>query len=160
MMSDIYRFSVDLVPITPANYELAKGLAVRPDQEDLVASLQKSLADAYVYSDALFRLAFSEEALVGYLLLFPYNSDQGRMVNIVRLMIDHRFQGRGFGRKLLETALKWITTFEPAVDIVRISTLPRNITALSLFKSAGFTRRGMENGEIALYLEVNRIGER
>jgi diamine N-acetyltransferase len=155
-MSDVYHFSVDLVPITPANYERAKGLAVRPDQEDLIASLQKSLADAYVYSDALFRLAFAEDALVGYLLVYPYDSDQGRMVNIARLMIDHRFQGRGFGRQLLETALKWITTFEPAVDIVRISTLPRNIPALSLYESAGFTRQGMENGEVALYLEVNR----
>jgi diamine N-acetyltransferase len=103
----------------------------------------------------LFRLAFAEDALVGYLLVYPYDSDQGRMVNIARLMIDHRFQGRGFGRQLLETALKWIATFEPAVDIVRISTLPGNIPALSLYESADFTRKGMENGEVALYLEVN-----
>ena len=156
-MSDTSQPKIKLVPITPENYEPAKLLAVRHDQEDLVASIQKSLADAYVYSESVFRLAFSEDAPVGYLLLFPFDSDRGRTVNIVRLMIDQRFQGRGLGRELLQTALRWINTFEPVVNTVRISTLPRNVGALALYESVGFTQSGMEDGEIALYMKAGQL---
>jgi diamine N-acetyltransferase len=148
--------SLELIPISPGNYEAALSLSVRPDQEDLVASVQKSLADAYVYEDALFRLAFLDDTVIGYLLLFPFDSDRGRMVNVVRLMIDQRFQAQGLGRRLLDTALDWIQTFEPTVEVVRISTLPRNQTALALYERAGFIRSGLEDGEIALYLELGR----
>ena len=148
--------SLALVPISPENYQLALSLSVRPDQEDLVAPVQKSLADAYVYPDARFRLAFLDDIPVGYVLLFPFDSDRGRTVNVVRLMIDQHFQAQGLGRKLLGACLDWIRTFEPAVDVVRISTLPRNHLALALYESTGFVRSRMEDGEIALYLDLNR----
>jgi diamine N-acetyltransferase len=153
------RPALELVPISPENYESAMTLAVRPDQEGLVASVQKSLADAYVYSDALFRLAFAEGAPIGYLLLFPFDSNRGRTMNIVRIMIDRRFQGKGFGRNLLNAALDWIRTFEPAVNTVRISTLPHNHAALGLYESAGFVRSGLEDGEVALYLDLDQPEE-
>ncbi len=146
--------TMELVPISPANYELAMNLTVRPDQEYLVASLQESLADAYVYPESLFRLAFVQDEPVGYLLLSPFDSERGRTVNIVRLVIDQRFQGGGLGRLLLQTALDWIATFEPAVDSVRISTLPGNSVAIKLYESAGFVRAGLEQGELALYMDI------
>ena len=143
-----------LVPITVGNYESASRLSVRPDQEGLVASIQKSLADAYVYADALFRLAVVDGQEVGYLLLFPFDSDRGRTVNIVRLMIDQRHQGQGLGRALLEQALAWIGTFDPPVSTVRISAVPRNTLAIGLYERTGFVRAGMEAGEVALYLDL------
>jgi diamine N-acetyltransferase len=147
-----------LVPISPGNYRLAMELTVRPDQQELVASVQKSLADAYVYTESLFRLAVLDQVPVGYLLLFPFESDRGRTVNIVRLMIDERYQGEGWGRQLLAVALDWIQSFEPTVDTVRISTLPHNHFALRLYESTGFVREGVEDGEIALYLTLNPQG--
>ncbi|MBE2237620.1 MAG: GNAT family N-acetyltransferase [Caldilineaceae bacterium] len=145
---------MQLVPITPQTYAAAVTLSVQPDQVAFVASVQKSLADAYVYSDALFRLAVQDNKIVGYLLLFPYQMEQRRVVNIVRLMIDQQYQGAGLGRALLEAALAWIASFEPAVERVRISTLARNTLALSLYKKVGFVEKGIEEGEIALYLDL------
>lgn len=144
-----------LAGITPDNYGAARTLSVRPDQETLVGSVQKSLADAYVYPQSLFRLGVVDDTPVGYVLLFPFDGARGRTVNVVRLMVDQRYQGRGFGRRMLTAALDWIGTFEPTVDTVRISTLPRNDVALNLYESLGFQRAGMEEGEIALYLQLD-----
>lgn len=148
------RISLELVSISPDNYEPALALSVRPDQEGLVASVEKSLADAYVYTDAFFRLAVVDRTVIGYVLLFPFDSDGGRTVNVVRLMIDQGYQRRGLGRNLLDTTIDWIRTFEPVVDRVRISTLPRNQRALRLYEKTGFIRSGMEGDEIVLYLDL------
>jgi hypothetical protein len=43
----VRRMRLELV--TPTNYEAAFALSVRPDQEDLVAPVVKSLAEAYVF---------------------------------------------------------------------------------------------------------------
>ena len=142
---------IDLRPITPDNHIEARRIAVRPEQERLVASIDKSLADAYVWKDALVRIAFEGDRPVGYVTVFPFDDDGQRVVNIVRLMIDARFQGKGLGRQLLERTVHWIGTFTPNVDLVRISTLPDNQVALRLYKSTGFTERGIEDGEVALY---------
>ncbi|GAB1643882.1 hypothetical protein [Krasilnikovia sp. MM14-A1259] len=37
--------------VTPENYEAALALSVRPDQDDLVAPVAKSLAEAYVFPE-------------------------------------------------------------------------------------------------------------
>ena len=78
------------------------------------------------------------------------------MVNIVRLMLDARFQGRGLGRELLNETLDWISSLAPPVACIRISTLHDNEVALTLYKSGGFQEQGIEEGEIALYREVYR----
>ena len=105
---------IRLEPITPENHETARGLAVRPDQARFVATVERSLADAYVWSESVFRVACVDGTPVGYLLLFPFSDGGGRrIVNVVRLMV-----------------------------------------ALKLYRSVGFEERGIENGEVALYLEV------
>ena len=60
-----------LEKVTPKNYEAALGLSVRPDQEDLVGPVVKSLAEAYVFPDIAWpRLIFDGDRLVGFLMAF------------------------------------------------------------------------------------------
>ena len=74
-----------------------------------MGSVEKSLADAYVWKpDAMFRAAFYGEQPVGYVLIFPFDADEQRQVNIERLMIDAGFHGRGFGRLLVQRTLDWV----------------------------------------------------
>jgi ribosomal protein S18 acetylase RimI-like enzyme len=146
-----------LEPVTNASRALAEGLAVRPDQEAFVASFAKTLADAEADQAALLRLAIVDRQPVGYVLLRPDEIDGYRVVSILRLAIDHRWQGRGLGRLLLETVLGWIDTFRPAVDLVRISAVEENRSALSLYESTGFRRMGIEDGEVALYLATRHL---
>jgi diamine N-acetyltransferase len=51
-----------LEKITPANYEAALALSVRPDQQDLVEPVVKSLAEAYVFAEYAWpRLIFDRD---------------------------------------------------------------------------------------------------
>lgn len=60
-----------LETITPDNYEAALGLSVRPDQEDLVAPVVKSLAEAYVFPEHAWpRVIYDGDRLVGFLMAF------------------------------------------------------------------------------------------
>ena len=125
-------------------------------QEKFVASIEKTLADAYVWSDALFRLAFEGDRAVGFILVFPFEDDGANVVNIVRLMIDKERQGRGLGRALLAATLEWIKSFEPVVDEIRISTFLDNTAALHLYRDMGFQNHAIAEGEQVLSLKLTR----
>ncbi len=130
---------------------------MREDQIDLVASVTKSLADAYVYDAAIFRLAYVGNQIVGYLTLYPYTEDDKNYVNVVRLMIDQHHQGSGHGRALLRAGIDHARSMRPKVNLVRISTLPHNEPALALYRSEGFIESGIEENEIALYLDLSSV---
>ncbi len=145
---------IELREITPENYSQALDLDVHPEQGALVASVTRTLADAFVWQGSIFRLAYDGDVMVGFLLVFPYERQKENVVNIVRLMIDAKHQGRGLGRGLLTTAVTWVSGFHPRPSLIRISTVADNHVALSLYRSLGFQDAGLENGEIALYRKV------
>ncbi|MER7419170.1 GNAT family N-acetyltransferase [Micromonospora peucetia] len=95
--------------ITPKNYEAALALSVRPDQEDLVSPVVKSLAEAYVFADHAWpRLIYDDVRLVGFLMVFldiPWNPDRNAndlRSGLWRLNIAADAQGRGYGRFAVE----------------------------------------------------------
>jgi diamine N-acetyltransferase len=95
--------------LTPDNYEAAFTLRVRPDQDDLVAPVVKSVAEAYVYPDHAWpRLIYDDDRLVGFLMAFldiPWNPDadpDDRRSGLWRLNIAADDQGRGYGRFAVE----------------------------------------------------------
>ncbi|GHJ43781.1 N-acetyltransferase [Catellatospora sp. TT07R-123] len=96
-----------LEQVTPENYEAALALSVRPDQQDLVSPVVKSLAEAYVFPDHAWpRLIFEGDRLVGFLMAFfdfrwGGNPDDLRS-GLWRLNIAADTQGRGYGRFAVE----------------------------------------------------------
>ena len=142
---------IRLHPIDGNNHRQVRALAIRPDQARFVSSVEKSLADAYVWPDTRIRAAYADGKPVGYVMIYPFEKDGLSIVNIMRLMVDADHQGRGFGRAILQAALSWIQSLTPQPELIRISTLPDNEVALGLYLSEGFTARGLEDGEIALY---------
>ncbi|GAA2583499.1 GNAT family N-acetyltransferase [Winogradskya consettensis] len=87
--------------ITPENYEAALDIAVAPGQEDLVAPVVKSLAEAYVFPEFAWpRLICDGDRVVGFVMAFvgiPW-SDGGRRSGLWRLNIAADAQGAGYGR--------------------------------------------------------------
>ncbi len=145
---------MELREITPNNYAAAQTLAVRPDQQDFVATITESLADAFVYKQAIFQLAYVEEQPIGYVVVYPFVESGQQHLNIVRLMIDQHSQGRGYGKALLDCTLALARQLTPKVEVVRISVIPKNTRALNLYKSFGFIESGVEHEEIVLYLTL------
>ncbi|WP_424862680.1 GNAT family N-acetyltransferase [Streptomyces sp. MMS24-I29] len=121
-----------LETVTAANFDVAIGLKVRPDQEHLVAPVMKSLAEAYVYPDIAWpRLIFDGDRPVGFLMGFldiDFAGD-GKGADIRsglwRLNIAAGEQGRGYGRFAVESVAAEIrrrggtrltTTWHPGED--------------------------------------------
>ncbi|GGN56408.1 N-acetyltransferase [Actinoplanes lobatus] len=95
--------------VDPDNYEAALSLSVRPDQDDLVAPVVKSLAEAYVYPEYAWpRLIYDRDELVGFVMAFldtPWGepSDPTDLRSgLWRLNIAAGRQGHGYGTFAVE----------------------------------------------------------
>ncbi|MFI7316719.1 GNAT family N-acetyltransferase [Streptomyces venezuelae] len=122
--------SLRLQEITPANFETAISLRVRPDQEHLVAPVVKSLAEAYVHPDTAWpRLICDGDEVVGFLMAFFDIDWTGKGTDfrsgLWRLNIADGKQGRGYGRFAVQSVADEIrrrggtrltTTWHPGTD--------------------------------------------
>jgi diamine N-acetyltransferase len=151
---------ISLRPIDPSNYQECIALSVAPDQQRFVASNLRSLADAYVWREAAETYAvYADEEMVGFGLLFPFadgadddaipepGTERGYI--IVRLMVDHRFQGHGYGRAALDAILDLVRG--RGLGAVRLSVVPQNVQALEFYRRNGFAETGeIHGGEIVM----------
>ena len=87
--------------VTPENVRAACKLQLRPGQEDLVAPVAWSLADAYTLPDIAWpRLIYDGDELVGFIMAAfdPGNADDLFHSYLWRLNIGAGHQGKGYGR--------------------------------------------------------------
>ncbi|MFI1924533.1 GNAT family N-acetyltransferase [Streptomyces sp. NBC_00080] len=97
--------------ITPANFEAATGIRVRPDQEFAVSPVMQSLAEAHVHRAGVAwpRLIMDGDRAVGFLMAFLDIDWNGRgdggpiRSGLWRLNIAAGEQGRGYGRFAVES---------------------------------------------------------
>ena len=136
--------------ITWDNYSKIIKLRVTKEQDDYVARNTSSLIHAYI--------ALSQGEIVPYpfgiylgkkpvgFVMIGYNGyedgDPEFMKNtyfIWRLMIDKRYQGRGYGRQAFQMALDFVRTLPngPA-ELCWLSYEPENEVAKKLYASFGF----------------------
>ena len=65
-----------------------------------------------------------------------------------RLMIDAKFQGRGYGKEALMLALEFIRTFPCGkAEFCWLSYEPENKAARNLYRTFGFVETGEKDGE-------------
>ena len=68
--------------------------------------------------------------------------------NLWRLMIDKRYQGKGYGKEAVRLALEFIKTFPCGeAEYCWLSYEPENETASRLYRSFGFVEIGEMDGE-------------
>ncbi|MFE0721134.1 GNAT family N-acetyltransferase [Streptomyces rochei] len=102
------RTGLRLEEITPANFEAATGIRVRPDQEHAVEPVTTSLAEAYLHPGVAWpRLILDGDRPVGFLMAFFdidwYGDGSVRRSGLWRLNIAAEEQGRGYGRFAVES---------------------------------------------------------
>jgi diamine N-acetyltransferase len=87
--------------VTPANVRAACGLELRPGQEDLVAPVARSLAEAYAAPEIAWpRLVYDGSNLVGFVMaaFAPDHENDIYRAYLWRLNISGTAQHRGYGR--------------------------------------------------------------
>ena len=155
---------ISLRPIDASNYRECIALSVAPDRQRFVASNLQSLADAYVWREAAEPNAvYADEEMVGFGLLFPLadgtdddsipepGTERGYI--LVRLMIDDRFQGHGYGRAALDAIVALVR--DRGLPTIRLSVLPQNEQALEFYRRNGFAETGeIHGGEIVMERQI------
>jgi diamine N-acetyltransferase len=151
---------VELRPVTEQNWKALIKLKVSDDQSHFVASNLYSIAEAqFGFEDEgrwdLFPLgAYVSDEPVGF-VMYAYNFNHSRFqAFIVRLMVDHKFQGKGYGREIMQLVLKDFSENEKIKNI-GISYEPENAVARKLYASLGFVEPGeMLDGETMAVLQL------
>lgn len=143
-------------------------LEVFDNQKSFVATNNSSIIEAYIViteNNNVFTFGiYNDDTPIGFLMIgFDVNSDdEGALkiakgnYNIWRLMIDKKFQGRGFGKKAMNLALEFINTFPCGrAKYCWLSYERDNNIARQLYKSVGFVETDEKDGEeIVAFLEL------
>lgn len=133
---------VHLRPITKQNFDECLALSVAPNQNNLVASNMKSLAQAYaepnltpyaVYDGSVRGHVLPNGPMVGFVMI----EVTAGIGFIERLMIDERYQRRGYGRATMIEVIRRLKLM-PEVELIAVSYLRQNIAAAQLYESLGF----------------------
>ena len=134
--------NVTLRPINEHNFLDAFHLELAPGQEAFVSSPIRSLAQAYVYRNQCTPFGiYDSDTMVGYVMvIYDYDVPE---YDVWHLMIDARYQHRGFGRAAMEQVLAYIAA-KPFGDSPRVAMTCHqdNTAALRLYESLGFAPTG------------------
>jgi diamine N-acetyltransferase len=140
--------AVHLELLTPENVRAVCDLRVAPAQEAFVEPNAVSLAEAYVHEQAWCRAVYAGEELVGFVMLFDAATGPGYM--LWRLMIDARFQGRGFGGQAVERVIDHVRP-RPGATRLKVSVHPGEGSPGPFYESLGFTATGELSGDQPVY---------
>ena len=113
---------INFKEITNANIWKVCTLEPFEEQKDFVAENIQSLAEAYATrnegGNALPLAVYNDETLVGFIMIGKGtvgNEKESELIkknySLWRLMIDKKYQGKGFGRQTLDAAMALIRTY-------------------------------------------------
>ena len=133
---------VHLRKVTRENFRECLNLQVSERQKGLVATTTQSLAEAYVDPN-LFPLAIYDAAASGYeqpevpMLGFTMYELTAGVGFIMRLMVDEKYQGQGYGRAAMIEVIRRLKLCSD-VEIIATSHRKENEIAAKLYQSLGF----------------------
>lgn len=144
---------ITLRKITLENRREMFGLTVTEAQRKFVASNLSSVASCYVLAanggHPLPRCIYADDQMVGFVMIVygitGYEAPEFAQGNycILRLMIDHKYQNRGYGREALHEILAYIRTFPAGpAQCCWLSYEPGNTVAKGLYEGIGFHEVG------------------
>ena len=139
--------TITLQPVTIENWRELIKLKVREDQNGFVASNLYSIAESQFgfkdegHWDFYPFGAYVGDEPVGF-VMYCFNFNHSRFqAFIMRLMVDEKHQGKGYGREIMQQVMGVFCTKEE-VKNVGISYEPHNEAARKLYASLGFVEPG------------------
>jgi len=140
--------------VTPDDVRAVCALRVAAAQERFVTSAAISLAEAYVYPQAWCRAVYAvDDGLVGFVMLHDVEEEPGYM--LWRLLIDERFQGRGYGRDAVRQVVEHVET-RPGATELKVGARRGEGSPRSFYESLGFVLTGevIDGDEDVLSLDL------
>lgn len=150
---------IRLVEVTDSNRDAVTAVRVRPDQEQFVASVEKSFLHARENPDAKpwFRAVYDGDSPVGFVML-SWNLTPGPELRgpyfLWRLLVGADRQGRGYGTAILDEVVALLRA-DGATELIT-SYVPGEGSPGPFYLGYGFVPNGEtdEDGEIILTLDL------
>jgi diamine N-acetyltransferase len=153
---------VRLVEITADNLPAVARLRVSAEQEEYIDGVAESLEEAAASPDGgpWYRAVYVDDTPVGFVMLGIADPPKAERYPfryfLWRLLIDERFQGRGYGRGTLDAVVAELRG-RPRADVLFTSVVPGDGSAIAFYERYGFVRTGeMFDDEIVLRLDIER----
>jgi diamine N-acetyltransferase len=154
--------ALSIQPVTIKNWHELSDLKVRDDQKNLVAPNVYSIAQSqfgydhpdYGHWDMVPYGIYEGDQPVGFLMI-GYNFSHPRTEGfVIRLMVDEKYQGKGYGK----FGMNWILDHfheDERIQRIGISYEPENEVARKLYASLGFVETGeIDHGEVVAELQI------
>lgn len=134
---------VSLREITKQNFWDCIDLEVAEDQKDFVTSNAVSLAQSKYQPECIPLGVFSDDEMVGF-AMYCADADDGEYW-IYRMMIDKRYQGRGYGKRALELLVDMIRE-DKSHNRILLGVHKESLAAAALYAGFGFKFTGKVYG--------------
>ena len=125
--------------ITKENFWDCIELSVAKEQVDFVTSNAVSIAQSKVQQECIPLAVYANEIMVGF-VMYCIDEDDGEYW-IYRMMIDEKYQSKGYGKKTLEKLLEIIKQ-DNSRNKIFLGVHRDSVYAVKLYKSFGFDFNG------------------
>ena len=136
--------TVTLRDITEDNVRPVMRLDVTEVQQNFVAPNSVTIAEPAYATEAWLQAVYADESPVGLLLLSERPSVP--RFYLWRFMIDHRFQGLGFGRAAMHHIFDRVRTFPEGAELF-LTYVPGDDGPREFYARLGFEDTGVVHGE-------------
>ena len=126
---------INLKEITSKNLKSIIDLSVKDDQKDYVASNSVSIAQGHYSNSAWFKGIFNDNRPVGFVMLDLIEEEYKCF--LWRFMIDHKYQGKGFGKIALTQVIDFVRSLN-LYTYIATSYVPAENGAGGFYKNFGF----------------------
>ncbi|MBM7583679.1 diamine N-acetyltransferase [Bacillus pakistanensis] len=143
--------NVQLKVVTRQNWEEALTLEVEQHQSKFVPTVAVSLAKVYIKPDGenieyIPFAIYDQEEMVGF-IMHAFDESTSNMYWINGLIIDKKFQGKGYGKAALTEVVRWISNKFTQCKEIRLTVYRENYTGINLYKNFGFVPTGEVYGD-------------
>lgn len=115
--------AITLREINENNWRPVANLRVSPAQQGNLASNPMSMVEAHYSEDSWIRAVYADETIVGFLMMALWPPTDGYY--IWRFMIDQRYQSLGFGRTVVQLAIRHVRSTYPAAKRLGVMSTPK-----------------------------------
>ncbi|WP_099354971.1 GNAT family N-acetyltransferase [Fredinandcohnia onubensis] len=148
---------IKIKEITIENFYECISLKLGEGQDRKIAPNVLSIAESKVNPCYTPYAIYLDEVVIGFVMTdYDPSLEPRNKYWVPRLMIDVRYQGKGYGKSAMKKIIDQLRTNEDC-ECIRLSTEPDNIVALRFYESIGFVNTGevLDGTEIILELNLN-----
>jgi diamine N-acetyltransferase len=150
---------LSLREVTQENWREALSLTVKPEQHHFVVGMDApivlvALAKAYIRPNGLMwnpYVFYEGTTMVGFAAL-AYEQASVDNYFLRHFFIDHRYQGRGYGKEALNLFIQHLKEKYSRCQILRLTVHPENLPAQKLYEHAGFQFTGEQSDGEPVYM--------